>query len=106
MYEKILEFMKQKPSLYAPNMDKFWDDEHISKQMLDYHYAETCNHLDQYIVISDDTCRCFNIWNQSYDSISLGRELYLAGFKDLHFYDDVCGKSLSDDSNTICVVAR
>jgi len=70
------------------------------------HYAETCNHLDQYIVISDDTCRCFNIWNQSYDSISLGRELTRAGFKDLHFYDDVCGKSLSDDSNTICVAAR
>ena len=26
-----------KPELYAPSTDKFWDDEHISKGMLEAH---------------------------------------------------------------------
>ena len=36
MNEKILKFTK-KPEIYAPSTVKFWDDEHISKMMLESH---------------------------------------------------------------------
>ncbi len=36
MYNKIFELAK-KPELYAPGNAKFWDDEHISKGMLESH---------------------------------------------------------------------
>ena len=34
---KLLQFLSQKPELYAPSSAKFWDDEHISKGMLKAH---------------------------------------------------------------------
>jgi 2-polyprenyl-3-methyl-5-hydroxy-6-metoxy-1,4-benzoquinol methylase len=36
MYNKIFEYLK-KPELYAASTSKFWDDEHISKGMLEAH---------------------------------------------------------------------
>ncbi|KAB3531553.1 class I SAM-dependent methyltransferase [Alkaliphilus serpentinus] len=36
MIKKIFEYLK-KPDLYAPSTTKFWDDEHISKGMLESH---------------------------------------------------------------------
>ena len=40
MIQTIQKFMK-KPELYAPGTAKFWDDEHISKGMLQAHLAPT-----------------------------------------------------------------
>ncbi len=37
MYQKLFDFLKEKPALYAPSTSKFWDDEHISKGMLEAH---------------------------------------------------------------------
>jgi SAM-dependent methyltransferase len=37
MYKNLLEHLSEKPSLYAPSTSKFWDDEHISKSMLEAH---------------------------------------------------------------------
>ena len=37
MYEKLMDFVRQKPEVYAPGTSKFWDDPHISKQMLKAH---------------------------------------------------------------------
>lgn len=37
MYEKLMNFLRQKPEVYAPCTSKFWDDPHISKQMLKAH---------------------------------------------------------------------
>jgi SAM-dependent methyltransferase len=33
----LLKLLKQKPQLYEPSSSKFWDDEHISKGMLEAH---------------------------------------------------------------------
>ncbi len=40
MYEKLLSYLKGKPPLYAPSTAPFWDDEHISKQMLAAHLSD------------------------------------------------------------------
>ena len=36
MLEQLFSFM-QRPRLYQPSTSKFWDDEHISKRMLESH---------------------------------------------------------------------
>jgi len=40
MLNKILEYLK-KPELYAESTSKFWDDDHISKGMLEAHLHPT-----------------------------------------------------------------
>lgn len=37
MYTKLLSYLKQKPLEYEKSTAKFWDDEHISKYMLEAH---------------------------------------------------------------------
>ncbi|MBH1942135.1 class I SAM-dependent methyltransferase [Mobilitalea sibirica] len=37
MNELLLHYLSQKPEFYAPSTSKFWDDEHISKGMLEAH---------------------------------------------------------------------
>lgn len=37
MYTTLLKFLKSRPTEYAESTDKFWDDEHISKYMLEAH---------------------------------------------------------------------
>lgn len=37
MYTKLLSYLKKKPLKYEKSTSKFWDDEHISKHMLDAH---------------------------------------------------------------------
>lgn len=37
MYKKLLHYAKQKPLEYTDSTSKFWDDDHISKYMLEAH---------------------------------------------------------------------
>lgn len=37
IYKKLLEFLKNKPPEYAESTARFWEDEHISKFMLEAH---------------------------------------------------------------------
>lgn len=37
MNQELLDFLKDRPKLYEPSTAKFWDDEHISKGMLEAH---------------------------------------------------------------------
>lgn len=39
MYQRILDYLKEKPALYAPGTALFWNDSHISKGMLEAHLA-------------------------------------------------------------------
>lgn len=84
----------------------FWCSKpHVCIQR-NYHYIETENFLEQYVIITEDNCNCYNIWNQLFSMKSLSDELKSAGFEKIAFYDDVCGKELSDTSKTICAVAQ
>lgn len=84
----------------------FWSEKsHVCIES-NYLYGDTQNCLEQYTIITSDDCQCYNIWNQSFDVDSLSSELRMAGFENLEFFDDVCGNPLSDNSKTICVVAR
>lgn len=37
MNKELLNFLKKRPELYEQNVSKLWDDEHISKGMLEAH---------------------------------------------------------------------
>jgi len=37
MYQKLIDLLSKKPELYEPSTAKFWDDEHISNEMLKAH---------------------------------------------------------------------
>lgn len=68
-------------------------------------YNEASLFLEQYIVLTETTCRCYNNWNCTFEREQLCTELEKAGFTKMQFYSDVAGKSFSENSETICVVA-
>lgn len=84
----------------------FWSDEPYMCLQNNYCYEQSNTYLEQFLVATSKELNCYNIWNQAFDMASLASELKTAGFAELQFYGDVCGKCLSDDDKTICVVAR
>jgi len=71
-----------------------------------YMYPDSSNYLEQYIVITENNCECYNIWNQAFSAESLQQELHIAGFKHIDVYDDVTGAPFTGTSNTLCAVAK
>lgn len=84
----------------------FWSDKpHVCIEN-SYLYFDTQNYLEQYTIITSDDCQCYNVWNQVFNADSLSSELKTAGFENIEFFDDVCGTELSNNSTTICAVAK
>ncbi|MBP1927173.1 SAM-dependent methyltransferase [Sedimentibacter acidaminivorans] len=95
----------EKQDLYYTDAGFWCSKPHVCIQR-NYHYIETENYLEQYVIITEDNCDCYNIWNKLFTMKSLSDEIKSAGFEKTTFYDDVCGKELSDISKTICAVAQ
>lgn len=95
----------EKQDLYYADSGFWCSKPHVCIQR-NYHYIETKNYLEQHVIISEDNCDCYNIWNQLFTVKSLSDEIKSAGFEKITLYDDVCGKKLSDKSKTICAVAQ
>ena len=57
----------------------FWSGEpHVCIQR-NYQYPEKNNYVEQYVIVTDDACQCYNNWNQLFTAESLERELREAG---------------------------
>lgn len=84
----------------------FWNPTPYVCIQRNFHYDDPKVFLEQYLVITEEECNCYNMWNQIFSKDSLMEELQQAGFDKMEFFDDVCGKTFSGDSNTICVVAK
>ena len=84
----------------------FWSDSPYACIQRNFKYDEAKIYLEQYVVITEDDCECFNIWNQEFTKDSLTKELQDAGFSEFRYYDDISGKSYTGDSKTICVVVQ
>lgn len=101
--ESIKEF-QVKDSVYYEDKG-FWSAEpHVCIQR-NIFYEETKNRLEQYIVITKDECKRYNIWNQYYSAESMKEEVRKAGFKEMELFDDVAGKELTEKDRTICIAA-
>ena len=100
------------------HLDKFIEKETFSYEQIGFwkndpyvvferfkHYKSTNNILEQYVVLSNDDISTYNIFNQIFDSDTLTLEFNKTKFNTLKFYDDVVGSRLSNNSDSICVVA-
>lgn len=84
----------------------FWSaGPHVHIQR-NYKYPETANTLEQYLVVTEEDCHCYNLWNQRYSRESLKKEIESAGLCCIGFYDDVAGKAFTGRDTTICAVAE
>ena len=68
---RLLKELLEKPGLYTPGEIKFWDDPHISKQMLDYHLNP-----DEHLASrKPETIDCTVEWLCSHLGLKLGMEI-------------------------------
>lgn len=83
----------------------FWSEKpHICIQR-NYQYPETDNYVEQYVIVTEDDCRCYYNWNQIFTVETMERELREAGFESISFFDDVAGSVYTGESDTICAAA-
>lgn len=82
----------------------FWSPKpHVVIQKNCY-YNETDNILDRYMVITNDSCDCYNTWNQIYTKETFMEEIQKQSFETVGIFDDVCGKAFTDQDETMCGV--
>lgn len=83
----------------------FWSGTpHVCIQR-NYQYPETNNYVEQYVIVTEDACQCYNNWNQIYTVESMEKELRDAGFEDIVFFDDAAGRPYTGNADTICAVS-
>lgn len=62
--------------------------------------------LEQYIIVTDNSLKSYNIWNHAFSRGELLSEFMAVGFEDIDFYGDVTGTPYNESGATICAVAR
>lgn len=82
----------------------FWSPEPYVVVQKNKYYEETANTLEQYLVLTENNCKQYNIWNQVYSKAALEAEVQKAGFVGAKFYDDVQGNNYTGLEQTICGV--
>lgn len=86
--------------------DGFWSPkEHVVFQR-NHYFSESKNTLEQYLVLTHEDGKCYNIWNQLYTKNSFEKEVTEVGFQGIDFFDDVRGTAFSGAGNTISGVFR
>lgn len=83
----------------------FWSPERYVLLKRDARYGPSVV-LEQYTVITAKEVRTYNIWNEAMDENDLRAALHAAGFSDVSFYADVCGRPRGEEDLTICAVAK
>lgn len=84
--------------------NSFWTSKPCAVIQKNKYYPETNNVLERYLVITEDACECYNIWNQIYSKSSFTEEICKQGFRSVSVYDDICGRSFTDSDVSICGV--
>ena len=84
----------------------FWSPEDYVLIQRNMYFTESKNTLEQYLIITEDNCKKYNIWNQIYTKESLVEEISKEGFQCTDCFDDVRGNKFTGEKNTICAVFR
>ena len=84
----------------------FWSAEPYVIIQRNKYFEETANTLEQYLILTDDNCECFNIWNQIYSKETFIDELRSVGFSEIGVFDDVTGADFTGKSETICGIFK
>jgi SAM-dependent methyltransferase len=82
----------------------FWSKEpHICFDTV-YHYDEDTTELRQSIVQTEESVKCYNIWEHFFTKENLLSEMQIAGFNEFELFGDVAGSVFSDNGDTFCGV--
>lgn len=84
----------------------FWAPESYAVIQQNKYYKETGNTLEQYILITNEDCECFNVWNQVYSKEIFVDEITGEGFIMESIFDDIKGNDFTGNAETICGVFR
>lgn len=83
----------------------FWSEQPYALLQKNRLYRETMNTLEEYVVVTEDDCKSYYIWNQVYSAETLAAELSAAGFSSVECFDDIAGSPYSGTAETLCAVA-
>ena len=81
----------------------FWSEIPYSCIQRNKIYKDTLTSLEQYIIITENDCECYNIWNHIFDKESISMELRTGGFSKFRFFNNVAGEKESQNNSTLCI---
>lgn len=84
----------------------FWSDNPHVVIHRNYLYKDSSNTLEQHLIVTENDCECYNIWNQLYSQETLEDEIRKAGFSDTDYFDNALGEKFTGEKSTICVTAK
>ena len=84
----------------------FWSEIPYSCIQRNKIYRDTLTSLEQYIIITENDCECYNIWNHIFDKESISMELRTGGFSEFRFFNNVAGEKESQNNSTLCIYAE
>ncbi|MDU1910297.1 class I SAM-dependent methyltransferase [Fusobacterium sp.] len=103
--ENFYEKFQEKTEITYENSG-FWSDEPYSCIQRNSIYRESMVSLEQYIIITENQCECYNIWNHIFNKNSIRKELEMGGFSGFKFFNNVAGEKESKDNSTLCIYAE
>ena len=71
-----------------------------------YEYENHRTFCNQHIVATKDEVKCYNIWEHTFTTTDLSKELLDAGFHVENFYGNIGGACYEITSKELCVIAR
>lgn len=83
-------FMSEKPHICLESVYQYDDEDNTE--------------LRQFIVQTEESVNCYNIWDHFFTKEVLLSETQAVGFNSCEFYGDIAGKEFSDIGETICAV--
>lgn len=81
----------------------FWSADRYCCLRNDQKYQENTT-LSQYLVVTPDEARAYNVWNHCFSKSDLIAEAEAAGFHTIQVFDDVAGTPYTEDSLTIAIL--
>ncbi|MFV0580385.1 MAG: class I SAM-dependent methyltransferase [Fusobacterium ulcerans] len=84
----------------------FWSEIPYSCIQRNKIYKDTLTSLEQYIIITENDCECYNIWNHIFDKESVSIELKVGGFSEIRFFNNVAGEKGKEESPEFCIYAK
>ncbi|WP_373080464.1 class I SAM-dependent methyltransferase [Fusobacterium varium] len=103
--EKFYEKFQEKIEITYENSG-FWSDEPYSCIQRNNIYRESMVALEQYIIITENQCEYYNIWNHIFSKNSIRKELEMGGFSGFKFFNNVAGEKESQNNSTLCIYAE
>lgn len=103
MNDKIIDFFKKEPPVYEKSSKVFWDDEHISKGMLEAHLDAAFDGASRKLPTIQKSVAWICNYCQDVENKQL-LDLEKQGFETVDMFDDICGRPFTGQKESICGV--